>query len=149
MPIDKNPGESKDDFIGRCMSIEIKDGKPQDQAYAICISKWENMATASVTDNTWSTEAPINVNLESYSDYPDSVKSNARNVLDWVEQNGWGSCGTAVGKQRANQYCPIYNLLLIFLFLLYSPHHVESVLKSTLYIAHFVLHRRLHLVQQP
>ena len=41
--------------------------------------------------------------LESYSDYPDGVRSNARNVLDWVEKNGWGSCGTDVGKQRANQ----------------------------------------------
>jgi len=49
MPIDKNPGESKNDFISRCMSIEIKDGKPQDQAYAICITKWEKFgATASV-----------------------------------------------------------------------------------------------------
>lgn len=41
--------------------------------------------------------------LESYSDYPDGVRGNARNVLDWVEKNGWGSCGTDVGKQRANQ----------------------------------------------
>lgn len=41
--------------------------------------------------------------MESYSDYPDGVRSNARKVLDWVEENGWGSCGTDVGKQRANQ----------------------------------------------
>ena len=40
---------------------------------------------------------------ESYSDYPESVKNNAQKVLNWVETNGWGSCGTAVGKQRANQ----------------------------------------------
>jgi hypothetical protein len=40
---------------------------------------------------------------ESYSDYPDSVKNNAQNALDWAEENGWGSCGTDVGKQRANQ----------------------------------------------
>lgn len=40
---------------------------------------------------------------ESYSDYPDSVKNNAKAVLKWVEENGWGSCGTDVGKQRANQ----------------------------------------------
>jgi hypothetical protein len=43
------------------------------------------------------------VKMESYADYPDGVKSNARNVLDWVDENGWGSCGTDVGKQRANQ----------------------------------------------
>jgi hypothetical protein len=42
-------------------------------------------------------------NYESYSDYPDSVKNNAKAVLKYVEENGWGSCGTDVGKQRANQ----------------------------------------------
>jgi hypothetical protein len=41
--------------------------------------------------------------FESHSDYPESVKNNAKAVLKWVEENGWGSCGTPVGKQRANQ----------------------------------------------
>jgi hypothetical protein len=41
--------------------------------------------------------------FESYSDYPDSVKNNAQAVLKYVEENGWGSCGTEVGKIRANQ----------------------------------------------
>lgn len=41
--------------------------------------------------------------LESYADYPDGVKSNARKALDYADKNGWGSCGTPVGKQRANQ----------------------------------------------
>ena len=41
--------------------------------------------------------------FDSYSDYPDSVKNNAKAVLKYVEENGWGSCGTDVGKQRANQ----------------------------------------------
>ena len=40
---------------------------------------------------------------ESHSDYPDGVKSNAKAALKWAEDNGWGSCGTPVGKQRANQ----------------------------------------------
>ena len=40
---------------------------------------------------------------ESYSDYPESVKNNAKAVLRYVEENGWGSCGTEVGKIRANQ----------------------------------------------
>ena len=43
------------------------------------------------------------VDLESYSDYPSGVKNNAKRVLEYVEKNGWGSCGTGVGKQRANQ----------------------------------------------
>ena len=41
--------------------------------------------------------------MESVSDYPDSIKNNAKAVLKYVEENGWGSCGTEVGKQRANQ----------------------------------------------
>lgn len=41
--------------------------------------------------------------MESYSDYPDGVKNNAKKALEWAEKNGWGSCGTDVGKQRANQ----------------------------------------------
>ncbi len=41
--------------------------------------------------------------LKSYADYPDAVANNAKRVLEWVEKNGWGSCGTAVGKRRASQ----------------------------------------------
>lgn len=229
MPIDKKPGESKDDFISRCISIEVKDGKPQNQAVAICISKWQNMAEvgkrgaivespkapksdtpnknpkgegtakgdasgkrgAEVTERVedilrekvddfnkrykeklgygvdigvlktvyqrgvgafnvshsprvqsaeqWALarvnaflyiikngrpENPKYVNdndllpakhpkneskkkeemkFESFSDYGDDVKANAKRVLEYVEQNGWGSCGTPVGKVRANQ----------------------------------------------
>jgi hypothetical protein len=45
----------------------------------------------------------VKQNMESYSDYPDAVKNNAKAVLKYVEENGWGSCGTPVGKVRANQ----------------------------------------------
>ena len=48
-------------------------------------------------------KAFISPKVESYSDYPQDVKNNAKNVLEWTEKNGWGSCGTGVGKQRANQ----------------------------------------------
>jgi len=41
--------------------------------------------------------------FESYADYPDGVKGNAKRVLEYAEKNGWGNCGTPVGKQRANQ----------------------------------------------
>ena len=41
--------------------------------------------------------------LQTYSDYPEVVKNNAKRALNWAEENGWGSCGTAVGKARANQ----------------------------------------------
>jgi len=41
--------------------------------------------------------------LASYSDYPDSVSNNAKKALKWANENGWGSCGTSVGKRRASQ----------------------------------------------
>ena len=41
--------------------------------------------------------------LESYTDYPKEASKNAKIALDYAEKNGWGGCGTPVGKQRANQ----------------------------------------------
>lgn len=56
-----------------------------------------------VSGNTISKSLVKPTMFDSYSDYPDSVKGNAQAVLKWVDENGWGSCGTDVGKQRANQ----------------------------------------------
>jgi len=33
-------GEHHDEFIGRCMKVVVGEGKPEDQAYAICESYW-------------------------------------------------------------------------------------------------------------
>jgi hypothetical protein len=41
--------------------------------------------------------------FQSYTDYPKQAQENAQIALRWAEENGWGSCGTPVGKQRANQ----------------------------------------------
>lgn len=43
------------------------------------------------------------VKLESYNDYPKEAIENAKTALRYAEENGWGDCGTAVGKARANQ----------------------------------------------
>jgi hypothetical protein len=40
---------------------------------------------------------------DSYNDYPKAATENAKIALRWAEENGWGSCGTPVGKARANQ----------------------------------------------
>jgi hypothetical protein len=40
---------------------------------------------------------------ESISDYPESVKNAAARAVKYADENGWGSCGTDVGKQRASQ----------------------------------------------
>lgn len=41
--------------------------------------------------------------LESYSDYPEAAKENAKTAIRYAEENGWGDCGEATGKARANQ----------------------------------------------
>ena len=41
--------------------------------------------------------------FETYNDYPKAAQNNAKRALKWVEKNGWGSCGEATGKNRANQ----------------------------------------------
>ena len=88
--VEKKPGEGKDEFINRCMSKLVGDeGYEQDQAYAICITTYE--------------ENSLQEFAETYNDYPEAATENAKVALRYAEENGWGSCGTAVGKQRANQ----------------------------------------------
>ena len=41
--------------------------------------------------------------MASYTDYPQAASENAKVALRWAEENGWGDCGTPVGKRRANQ----------------------------------------------
>jgi hypothetical protein len=82
-----NAGESEDDFISRCIGVVVGEGKEQDQAAAICYNYWEGSVQLA----------------ESYTDYPESASNNAKKALEWAEKNGWGDCGTPVGKQRANQ----------------------------------------------
>jgi hypothetical protein len=41
--------------------------------------------------------------FETYNDYPQAASDNAKIALRWAEENGWGDCGTQVGKVRANQ----------------------------------------------
>ena len=41
--------------------------------------------------------------FETYNDYPDAAVNAAKRALKWADENGWGDCGTPVGKERANQ----------------------------------------------
>ena len=43
MPVDKpKAGETREEYLEYCIPVEIKSGKDQDQAVAICNSMWEN-----------------------------------------------------------------------------------------------------------
>jgi hypothetical protein len=80
-------GESQSDFMSRCVPLMIDEGKEQDQAVAMCISMYEQDF----------------MKFESYTDYPESATTAAKRALAWAEENGWGDCGTPIGKARANQ----------------------------------------------
>lgn len=54
---------------------------------------------------------PVSQELaETYNDYPESASNNAKRALKWADENGWGGCGTAVGKARANQLAKRENI---------------------------------------
>jgi hypothetical protein len=83
--IEPSKGEHETDFIPRCIAYVVNEGKDTEQATAICYSVWEQHFA------------------ESYNDYPKKASENAQAALNYVEKNGWGDCGTPVGKIRANQ----------------------------------------------
>jgi len=60
---------------------------------------------ANASNNYW--RYPLseitNFQLESIKDYPEGVKNAAKKAVDWADENGWGGCGTPVGKTRASQ----------------------------------------------
>ena len=63
--VEPNSGESESDYMGRCISNAIGEGYEQDQAVAMCISKWEShsaMDFAKISfdfDDTLSTAAGL------------------------------------------------------------------------------------------
>jgi len=85
--VNKIPGESKDSYLGRCIPQLIGEGYDQDQAAAICYSTFEDLQKAT---------------FESYTDYPDSVKNNAKRGIELNEKVD-NKCATQVGKVRAQQ----------------------------------------------
>lgn len=87
MPIPKPKSrEKQSQFMMRCVA-KMMGEYPKEQAIAICYNSFR---------------ASEQVELETYNDYPQSAVNNAKKVLKWVEKNGWGSCGEATGKKRAN-----------------------------------------------
>ena len=98
-------GETEDEFVSRCIGVLVGDeGYETDQAAAICYSTWrENMSIDTSDLPPYTEEISKKRKFESYTDYPDAAKNAAKRALDFAEKNGWGDCGTPIGKQRANQ----------------------------------------------
>lgn len=85
MPIPKKrQGEKQKDFMMRCVPQLMKYHK-KDQAIAMCYDAFRG-----------------SVELESYNDYPQGARNNAKRAIAFKEKNG-SSCGTQVGWTRARQ----------------------------------------------
>jgi hypothetical protein len=53
MPVDKpKPGETQDNYLSYCIAEEIKSGKEQDQAAAICYSYWDKENMSKIKDTS-------------------------------------------------------------------------------------------------
>lgn len=100
--VEPRSGESESEYMSRCVAYEMDEGKEQDQAVAICVSKWEEKFGP----------APIlyGYEFESYNDYPKAARENACRAVIFADEEGWGDCGTAVGKRRASQLCMGQNI---------------------------------------
>ena len=69
-------GESEDEFIGRCIPVLRDEGKPEEQAIAICYSYWENrMEKMEITPNPcWKGYEPIGLKDKGGRKVPNCVK---------------------------------------------------------------------------
>ena len=63
--------------------------------------EWVALVDTPATETNW--HAFKEHQFESYTDYPKQASENAKIALRYAEENGWGDCGTPVGKIRANQ----------------------------------------------
>lgn len=105
--INNEPGYKWGDQ-GKCYAYTPGDeesktaAKKQAIAQGVAIGDLEALATnINIVRGTYKFEEDYR--LESYTDYPEAAKNAAKRALEWADKNGWGSCGTPVGKQRANQ----------------------------------------------
>jgi hypothetical protein len=80
----------------RGFSVEVKASEIE------IMEKLKSIMSEDITDDDkW--ELLMDMFADTYNDYPKAAVENAKAALRWAEKNGWGSCGTPVGKIRANQ----------------------------------------------
>ncbi len=89
-----DPTEGRSEFLQRCMidEIAVADFEDENQRYAVCIRQWDE-----------ATDQDSMAMQESYNDYPESARNNAKRALEYKAENPDNSCGTPVGWARANQ----------------------------------------------
>jgi hypothetical protein len=85
---------------------------------------WEGFEPIGLKDDGSPNCVPIKMTYDDFadtiSDYPEGVKNAAKRAVDYAEKNGWGSCGTAVGKTRASQLAKGENISVDTIKRMYS-----------------------------
>lgn len=98
------PGEARD---GSIFAPGYNDFAEQKGLEDACWEGYEAIGTKIVDGKEVPNCVPVKMTeddfAESISDYPEGVKEAAKKAVAHAEKNGWGSCGTGVGKQRASQ----------------------------------------------
>ena len=59
MPVNVNRGESRDEFISRCIGEEVGAGYEESQAAAICYSYWDKENMSKITDTSSKVHARV------------------------------------------------------------------------------------------
>ena len=83
--------------MGNKLYLQVTDDTPK-ELYYYCLNHEGMAGNARMFVHAQQPE-----NFVSYNDYPQAATNNAKRALKYAEKEGWGSCGTAVGKARANQ----------------------------------------------
>jgi hypothetical protein len=100
---------------------------------------WEGYEPIGLKPNGDPNCVPIKMTEDDFadtvSDYPEGVKNAAKRAVDYAEKNGWGSCGTAVGKTRASQLAKGENISVDTIKRMYSylSRHKSDLTSSKTY----------------
>ena len=97
MPVDKpKPGESKSDYLGYCIPLEIASGKEQDQATAICISYYDKDNLSKIKDTSEKVMAAVAYN----------TKFRGINLLAGLEDSCWDGYEAIGTKEMDGKIVP-------------------------------------------
>jgi hypothetical protein len=109
-------------ILGDCITKKRAQGLDYKSAYARCASKVVAPSGPIVLSEDELIIEPVAMDdfADTFNDYPESVKNAAKRAVDYAEENGWGSCGTAVGKQRASQLAKGENISVDTIKRMYS-----------------------------
>jgi hypothetical protein len=99
--VERRAGETREEYISRCIPVLKSEGYGEDQAAAICYDSFELNPTE--LPDYVNQISSSNEQFESYSDYPESATNAAKRALEWRDSHPDQECGTRVGWARANQ----------------------------------------------